>query len=33
VIRSATFLNQINRAPEVDPLGGRSGLYILRTAT
>jgi hypothetical protein len=28
----ATFLNQINRAPEVDALGGRSGLYVLRTA-
>jgi hypothetical protein len=28
----ATFLNQINRAPEVQALGGRSGLYALRTA-
>ncbi len=26
----ATFLNQINRAPEVQALGGRSGLYVLR---
>jgi len=28
----STFLNQINRAPEVDPVGGRSGLYVLRAA-
>jgi hypothetical protein len=28
----ATFLNQINRAPEVQALGGRSGLYVLRPA-
>jgi len=28
----STFLNQINRAPEVEPVGGRSGLYLLRAA-
>lgn len=28
----ATFLNQINRAPEIQPVGRRSGLYVLRPA-
>jgi len=28
----ATFLTQISRAPEVEPVGRRSGLYRLRAA-
>lgn len=28
----ATFLTQVSRAPEIEPVGRRSGLYRLRTA-